>query len=359
MRGAFAFCPEKHYSDTKNKQRQVSAVGATIKDVSKRTGLSQGTISKYLNNKPVKPHNREAIARAIEELGYQVNSFARGLRTASSRTVGILVPDLGNVFSSAIVDYVENTLTQHQYSSILCLHHSDLAEENRKLEFLLSRQVDGIILMPSEQAQLQGLELLANPQTGRNVPVIVFNAVVPGLCCDTVMVDNLSATRDAVQACFDSGHLNVGLMVAAANTHPTRQRIEGYRAAYAGRGLPLREEFVSVCDSAGKTASYENALAFLRCHREVTALIATGYRTVLGCKKAVDRVLAEDNRHLLMVGFDCADIADILSPKLSYVSFPAIEVAEKIVSLLLSRCEGNNYDIPVISSIPTQFISKF
>lgn len=100
-------------------------MAATIKDVCRVTGLSQGTVSKYLNNKPVSQKNCEKIRAAIEELGYQVNSIARGLRTNSAHTIGILIPDMGNILSTAIIETVESMLTMQQYSSIICFHHSD------------------------------------------------------------------------------------------------------------------------------------------------------------------------------------------------------------------------------------------
>lgn len=332
-------------------------MAATIKDVCKVTGLSQGTVSKYLNNKPVSQKNCEKIRAAIEELGYQVNSIARGLRTNSARTIGILIPDMGNILSTAIIETVESMLTVQQYSSIICFHHSDPALELEKLEFLLSRQVDGLIIMPSEQSQCNGFERLL--ETSRQgLPIIIFNAMIPGLNCDTVMIDNYQATYTAVKQAFLAGHHNVGLIAASPNTQPTIQRIKGYEQAYLDEGLTLNSNYIQVCKAPSKTASYHACLDFFLRYRKVTAVIAAGYRTVLGCKKAIDDMLLKENRNILLIGFDCGDIADILSPKISYVHFPSKAVAKNIVMLLMKRINEESPSEPCYLNIATTYVAN-
>ncbi|WP_274953626.1 LacI family DNA-binding transcriptional regulator [Angelakisella massiliensis] len=332
-------------------------MAATIKDVCRVTGLSQGTVSKYLNNKPVSQKNCEKIRAAIEELGYQVNSIARGLRTNSAHTIGILIPDMGNILSTAIIETVESMLTMQQYSSIICFHHSDPSLELEKLEFLMSRQVDGLIIMPSEKSQRDGFERLVET-SHRGLPIIIFNAIIPGLNCDTVMIDNYQATYTAVKQAFSAGHHNIGLVVASPGTQPTLERIKGYEQAYLDEGLTINKNYIQVCKTPGKTASYNACLDFFLRYKKVTAVIAAGYRTVLGCKKAIDDMLLKENRNILLIGFDCGDIADILSPKISYVHFPSKVVAKNIVMLLMKRINEEAASEPCHLNIPTTYVAN-
>lgn len=329
---------------------------ATIKDVSKKTGLSQGTISKYLNEKHVSTKNSEKIRIAIDELGYQVNNMARGLRTASTMTIGILVPDIGNVFSTAIIETVEHLLTLHKYSTIICFHNGNPQQEQEKLEFLLSRQVDGIIIMPSPTSQRHGFPLLGDT-VKKGLPVVTFNAAMPNIDCDFVLADNLDATYTAVEECVRMGHQHIGLLVSDPDTLPNAERIEGYKAACAGTGIAFDCNNIAVCHSAGKTASYETTLRLLAQQKDLTAIIATGYRTVLGAKKALTERPTVCENPITLIGFDCGDIAEIITPAISYFEFPAREIATQIVSLLLKRLSPDFNEPPSILRVKTRFVS--
>ena len=122
---------------------------ATIKDVARETGLSIATISKYINGGNVLDENRASIDRAIERLGYKVNALARGLKTNQTMTVGVLIPDLKNLFCTTIISSLENILMQNGYSTIVCDYNQNPDMESGKLDFLVDKQVDGILLMPS------------------------------------------------------------------------------------------------------------------------------------------------------------------------------------------------------------------
>ena len=87
-------------------------MAVTIKDLAKETGLANATISAYLNGIPVREYNRIKIEEAIKKLGYIRNDYARGLKTRRSGTIGVLIPELSNVFSTTIITEIEETLRE-------------------------------------------------------------------------------------------------------------------------------------------------------------------------------------------------------------------------------------------------------
>jgi LacI family transcriptional regulator len=121
---------------------------ATIKDVARETGLSLATISKYLNGGNVLDKNKKSIEAAIRKLDFKVNEMARALKTNRSMTVGVLIPNFENIFFTSIVSNIENDLLQEGYSTIVCDYKEDPRLEAEKLNFLLDKMVDGIIIMP-------------------------------------------------------------------------------------------------------------------------------------------------------------------------------------------------------------------
>ena len=123
-------------------------MAATIKDVAKYTGLSIATVSKYINGGRVLEKNKVLIDEAIRVLDFKINEMARGLKTNRSMTAGILIPSLENIFFTSIVSNVENILLQNGYSSIVCDYRENPELEKEKLDFLISKMVDGIIMVP-------------------------------------------------------------------------------------------------------------------------------------------------------------------------------------------------------------------
>ena len=98
----------------------------TIKEVAADAGVSVGTVSKVLNNMYVKADNRRRVEESIRRLGYQVNTYARGLKAQQTFTVAIIVPDLINPFFALLVNYVEQVLAAIGYKLLVCNSHLSL-----------------------------------------------------------------------------------------------------------------------------------------------------------------------------------------------------------------------------------------
>ena len=110
-------------------------MAATIKDIARATGLGLATISSYLNGGNVREKNRIKIQKAIEELHFEVNETARGLRTNLTRTVGVVIPELTMVFCAEIITAMEDILRNHGYATIVCDCRTDAKREREAVEF--------------------------------------------------------------------------------------------------------------------------------------------------------------------------------------------------------------------------------
>lgn len=120
---------------------------ATIKDIAQRTGLGLATISKYLNGGHVLDRNRVKIEAAIRELGYTYNEIGRSLKTSRSRTIGVVIPELRNLFITTIITAMEDILRRQGYGVLICDCRTDPEQEAEAVRFLLGKRVDGIINM--------------------------------------------------------------------------------------------------------------------------------------------------------------------------------------------------------------------
>ena len=162
---------------------------ATIKDVARLAGVSVSTISKYLNGGNVLEENAEAIRRAISELDYRVNPFARSLKTQRSRSIGILIPDLTAPFYGSFLSGLDKVLREHGYHSLVSCYSANHGTERDNLQFLISTGIDGLVYAPEDLTPDEFYELTSNC----NIPVVQFDRMIQGVSSDTILVENAEA----------------------------------------------------------------------------------------------------------------------------------------------------------------------
>lgn len=118
---------------------------ATMKDVAKLAGVGVGTVSRVLNDGPVKDKTRKKVEQAIEELDYQPNYYARGLKTNRTYTIALIIPNVWHPFFSEFAFYVETSLAKQHYKLYLCNSSGDAEKEKEYIQMVTQNKVDGII----------------------------------------------------------------------------------------------------------------------------------------------------------------------------------------------------------------------
>lgn len=181
-------------------------MGATIKDISKSTGLSIGTISKFINGGTVREKNKIIIEEAIEKMDFKVNELARALKTSKTMTIGVLIPSLENIFCTGIVSNIENILLRKGYSTIICDYQDNPLLEKEKLNFLLNKRVDGLIIVPLSENKEEIEKILQS-----KIPIVLIDRMLEAIQCDMVIVDNLNASYQAVEHLIVNGHKRIGI----------------------------------------------------------------------------------------------------------------------------------------------------
>lgn len=144
-------------------------IAATMKDVAEYAGLSIATVSKYINGIKVKEENKKRIDEAIKALDFRVNEIARGLKTKNNNGRRAH-PKSRKYFSTTIVSKVESILLKYGYSTIICDYRQNRELENEKFDFLINKQVDGIILVPYGINESKIIEALKE-----DIPVILID----------------------------------------------------------------------------------------------------------------------------------------------------------------------------------------
>ncbi len=325
-------------------------MAATIKDIAKKTGLGLATISSYLNGGNVREQNRIKIEAAIEELHYEVNEVARGLKTNRTKLIGILIPELNNIFCAEIITEVEDILRNQGYATMICDCRTDISRELEAVEFLIKRRVDGVIVMPSTNKGKHFEKL-----TRAGIPVVLLDRKLEDFECDCVLVDNQEGAKEAVKRLIEAGHQTIGMITGPHDVFTARERYLGYREALREANIPENDRLVSYNDytikggMAGLRHLVEN-------NKDMTAVFISNYELTMGVVIEASELGLNIPEQLSVVGFDNVEFARACVPKLSIVSQPTKEIAAKLAEVMLERLENVGENEKVVVKLPTGFI---
>lgn len=309
-------------------------MAATMKDIARQTGLGLATISSYFNGGNVREKNRIKIEAAIEELHYEVNEVARGLKTNATRTIGVVIPELNNTFCAEIITGMEDVLRSHGYATIVCDCRTDRKLEQEAVEFLIRRRVDGIINMPVDE---EGKHLRKFQKTGK--PIVLIDRRIQGISCDSVLVDNRKAAEDAVQCFIKNGHRNIGIIGGPEGIFTAQERLAGYSKALKEAGIPIRGSLIFHGDYTiqGGVRGLEE---LVRSNPDMTAVFVTNYEMTMGAMIGVNELGIKIPEQLSMIGFDNLQFARACNPKLTIVSQPTDGIAREVARIMLEHLEN-------------------
>lgn len=327
--------PEEQAGKRMAQRGDRTAMAATIRDITKMTGLSLATVSKYLNGGNVLPDNRARIEAAIEALHYEVNEVARGLATNRTRTVGILTHRLDNIFAGTIITEIEDILRKNDYGTIVCGCRGDEKLEAEALRFLLAKRVDGIIAIPTS-ASSSYLE----PALNRQIPVVLIDRSIEDREFDCVTVDNEAASCEAVRRLIAYGHTRIGMICGEERTYTAKKRLEGYQRAHREAGLAVFPEYIEHGPMMETEYGYQAMKRLLALKEPPTAVFLSNYEITLGGIIALNELGKRFPDDISIVGFDNLMLSQVVKPKLWMVCQPMKEIAERAAGLLLERLSG-------------------
>lgn len=327
-------------------------MSATIKDVAKYTGLSIATVSKYLNGKRVLEKNKKLLDEAIEVLDFQINEMARGLKTNRSMTVGILIPNLENIFFTSIISHVENILIQQRYSTIICDYREDPRLAKEKLNFLTNKMVDGIIMVP-QRSNIDSI----NQVIEKGIPVVFIDRLLKEVQCDVILADNLNASYDAVEQLIIHGHKRIGIICGPEDIYTSQERLKGYIRVHEDYALDIDKDLILYGDYDVKSG-HRLLIHLTQMENPPTAVFVTNYDMTLGAIMAINEKDIKVPDQISIIGFDNIQMAKIVNPPLSIVVQPMKEIGEKAAKVLLARLKGGNAGEPSVYRLKTEVLIK-
>jgi LacI family transcriptional regulator len=310
------------------------ADSASVVDVARLAGVSLGTVSNVLNRpERVSRATRERVQAAIAELGFVRNEAARQLRAGRSRTIGLLVLDIGNPFFTDIAAGVERAASAAGLSVILCNSGDSATREDHYLSLLQEQRAYGILVTPVADTNPRIEELRS-----RGTQVVYVDRGSSKRQC-SVSVDDVVGGELAVAHLAARGHRRIAFVGGPASLNQVADRLHGARAAAVAAGLPKSAIVVvqtpELNVAAGRQAAVE--ISGIPTRARPTAVFCANDLLALGVLQEMTRQGAKVPDDLAIVGYDDIDFAAAAAVPLTSVRQPRGQLGQAATELLIDE----------------------
>jgi DNA-binding LacI/PurR family transcriptional regulator len=325
----------------------------TIYDVAKAAGVTAATVSNVLSGKrPVSEATRERVMKYVQELGYRPNQIARSLIKQRTKTVGLVIPNIGNPFYAALAKAVERITCTAGFRVFIISTNQDEHVGQKLLDDLLSRRVDGIIIV-SELLSLTKAVQSLNASSPVPLPIVICLWEEGELdLVPSVNFDYFAAGRLAAEHLSGLGHRRIAVVtdglscdsVSIQKIHHTA-RLAGFQATLAQHGYPLDQSLLGIGGSSlegGKKTAYR----LLQLLEPPTAIFATNDLMAFGVMSAAWELGIQVPHQLSVMGFDDIDLAAYHVPPLTTIIMRASAVAEQALHIVFHLIEGKHVVSP-------------
>jgi LacI family transcriptional regulator len=332
-------------------ERRVTATtngsAVTLEMVAKEAGVSPSTVSRILNGTArVRESKVRAVEAAIARLQFMPNPVARSLAGGKSMSIGVVTQAIDSPFYGEALAAIEKGLMRANYSPLFVSGHWREGDERRCVDHLLSRRVEGIILLTS---CLPDQELI---NLARSVPLVVTGRNVEGERVYCLDVDSTMGARLATDYLIGQGHRRIAFISGPPDHPDALQRLEGYKAALAAGKIPFAKKLVAAGDYS-ELGGHAAITALLDSGVDFTAVFAANDQTAHGAMLALHRRGLKVPQDFSLVGFDDLPASAFMIPPLTTVHRSIDEIgdgaAEAMIDLIERRVPHAKVSSPTLA----------
>ncbi|RDB03923.1 LacI family DNA-binding transcriptional regulator [Runella aurantiaca] len=312
----------------------------SLKDIAQKAGVSIALVSYVMNGKEKESRVGEEIAKKIKEiakeLNYQPNHLAKSLRSGKTHTIGLIIADISNPFFANIARVVEDEAKRNGYTVIIgsCDENADKSWD--LLNVLINRQVDGFIIVSSENSENQVYYLKE-----RNIPFVLLDRHFPDIQTDFVATNNYKASYDAGVHLVKRGYQRIGLVAYKSDMFHMAERIRGYKQA-------LKDSQISFEEGWLKEVRFENIEKEVReaideitsPDQKVDALIFATYGLAINGLKYLNELRLKVPYDLGIVSFGQAEVFDLYYCPITYLRQPLELLGKTAVQYLIGKLKN-------------------
>lgn len=307
-----------------------------IKQIAKAAGVSVATVSRVMNHpENVAPKTRDKILKIMEEEEYKPNWFAQGLNFNKTKTIGLVIPYMLNSMYMEIAKGVEDVAQQKGYITFMCNVEKDEAIEKNYIEQLLTRRVDGIILMFSSLD-----EKFIRTVEDQDVPVVLIGEDKCAEGFNTVKVNCRKGAEDIVSQLVDNGHDSIGILYGNDPKQETMDMLEGYKNVLKKSEMKISDEYIKSVENTIQ-GGYLGAKKMMA-SGPPRAIFTTSDEIAYGAMDAIKDSGLKVPDDIAVAGFGNARMSNLVEPKLTTVELPFHKMGVYGARLLFDLIEADN-----------------
>ncbi|MGB9976572.1 LacI family DNA-binding transcriptional regulator [Thermovenabulum sp.] len=332
----------------------------TIYDVARKANVSIATVSRVLNNSSlVSAKTRERVMKAIEELNFSPNVIASALTKKSTKTLGIVVPDISNPFFAELTRGVEDACNDFGFNLIICNTDNSIDKEVTYIKLLKQKSIDGYIISTAYYNDEIVLKMIKS-----NVPMILLGRDIECEGCnfDAVVSDNEKGGYLATKHLIDLGHQKIACLLGPPRVKVNLEREKGYLKAIHEANLKIYPELVGYGDFK-VDFGYKKALEILTGKIKPTAFFAANDLTAIGVIKAAKSLGLKVPQDISVVGYDNTMLAELVDPPLTTISQQMKKMGYLAAEMLIKRIKNERtagekvvFDVNLVIRKSTDYI---
>jgi LacI family transcriptional regulator len=326
----------------------------TVHEVAREAGVSAATVSRFLNGTAkVSSDKRDAIESVIERLNYKPNVLAQNLKTGSSRTIGILTQSLVSGYFSEAMAGVDDVLAGTGYAPLIVSGHWHADEEAARIELLIARRVDGIVILSGKLQDAQILALAAR------LPIVAFGRTLSSADAYGFCLDNYRAACEAVEYLIVQGHRHIAFIAGPSDHADAQARLAGYRDTLARHKIDDDARLITEGDflESGGLLAVDR---LLESGARFSAIFAGNDLTAYGARLALYRRGIRVPDDISIVGFDDLHSSMCTTPPLTTVRQPLFDVGRCLGQAILSMINRQPIaiDVPKLSLVVRESVRR-
>jgi LacI family transcriptional regulator len=318
-----------------------------LKDIAKEVGVSIALVSYVLNNKNENRIGKEVAAKirsVAKKLDYQPNQIAKSLKSHKTATLGLILADISNPFSSQLARIIEDEAKKNGYTVIFGSSDENIEKSGNLINVLLNRQVDGIII-----AAVDGAEEQLKQLNHKEVPFVLIDRYFPNKDYSYIAIDNYSASYDATKHLFENGWKNIGFLGYTTGLFHLQERKRGYVAAVKKYKKVVHKNYIHEIGLDHIEANVQEGIRkFLQLEPRVDAIFfTTNTLAVFGLKYLVSLNVNIPN-DVAVVAFDHTDAYDLFYIPITHVKQPLEKIGQKATQALIEKINNPKANTTVL-----------
>lgn len=320
----------------------------TIKDIARELGISPSTVSRALKDHPdISQATRDAVNELAKRWNYKPNPIALSLKSGSSKTIGVIIPDIVHYFFSTILSGIEDEAYERGYNVMMCQSNEKWDHEVKNVQTLVSSRVDGILISVAKETTDYDHFRAA---IEKGIPLVFFDRIVDDLETDRVIVDDEIGAYNAVKHLLRMGKKRIVHLSGPSNLQIARLRIDGYLRAMKEYRLTPSQDDIIKCDTSEEADAIVPRI--LNRANRPDALFVVNDLTAAQALMITKRLGFKIPGEVAIVGFTNSQLATLTDPGMTSVDQKGYEIGLEAAKLLLGRIENRDrpYQTKIIST---------